>query len=219
MAIWEKCKKLPNATMPEFETVRVRRGQTPADCGRLARMARVLVLLAHPTLHTSRINRAMTEALSGIDGVTCHDLYEHYPDMYIDVEAEQRLLTGHDIIVFQHPVFWYSSPAILKEWQDHVLAWGFAFGDKGTALRGRRLVSAISAGGGAETYQRGGLNHFTIGELLAPFEQTARFCGMEYLPPFVVYGAFALTSDEIAKEAGRYRAFIEGLCSGRGGRS
>jgi len=180
-------------------------------------MARVLILFAHPALHTSRINRAMVDALSGLDGVTLHDLYERYPDLHIAVETEQRLLAEHDVIVFQHPVFWYSSPAILKEWQDQVLAWGFAFGDKGTALRGKRMVSAISAGGGVETYQRGGLNHFTIAELLAPFEQTARFCGMNYLSPFIVYGAFALTPPIIETEAARYRGFIESLRDGEGG--
>jgi glutathione-regulated potassium-efflux system ancillary protein KefG len=179
-------------------------------------MARVLILFAHPALHNSRVNRAMVDALQGIDEVTFHDLYEQYPDLHIAVEAEQRLLTEHDVVVFQHPIFWYSSPAILKQWQDLVLEWGFAFGDKGTALRGKRMVSAISAGGGVETYQRGGLNHFSISELLVPFEQTARFCGMNYMEPFIVYGAFALTPDVIAKEAARYRAFIESLCDRKG---
>jgi glutathione-regulated potassium-efflux system ancillary protein KefG len=180
-------------------------------------MARVLILFAHPTLQNSRVNRAMADALQGVDGVTFHDLYERYPDLHIAVETEQRLLAEHDVIVFQHPIFWYSSPAIVKEWQDLVLESGFAYGDNGTVLRGKRMVSAISTGGGVETYRRGGMNHFTITELLAPFEQTARFCGMQYMQPFIVYGAFALTPEVIDAEAARYRAFIESLCSGKGG--
>jgi glutathione-regulated potassium-efflux system ancillary protein KefG len=178
-------------------------------------MARVLILFAHPALHKSRINRAMADAVRGLDGVTFHDLYEKYPDMHIAVDAEQRLLAEHEVLVLQHPIFWYSSPAILKEWQDMVLEWGFAFGEGGTALRGKRMLSAISTGGTAETYARGGVNHFSIAELLAPFEQTARFCGMEWLPPFVVHGAFALDETAVTAEAARYRRAIESLRDGK----
>jgi glutathione-regulated potassium-efflux system ancillary protein KefG len=177
-------------------------------------MPRLLIILAHPTLHTSRINRAMAEAVTGLDGVTLHDLYEQYPDMHIAVDAEQRLLSAHDIVVFQHPMFWYSCPAILKEWQDNVLQPGFAYGD-GAKLPGKRMLSAISTGGTSDAYARGGLNHFTIHELLAPFEQVARFCGMAWLPPFVVHGAFALAPNDISREASRYRDHIVTLRDSR----
>jgi len=46
--------------------------------------------------------------------VTIHDLYETYPNFHIQVKFEQDLLLAHDIIVFHHPFYWYSSPAILK---------------------------------------------------------------------------------------------------------
>jgi glutathione-regulated potassium-efflux system ancillary protein KefG len=186
-------------------------------CNVIRNMARVLILFAHPALHKSRINRAMADAVSGMDGVTFHDLYEVYPDLHIAVDAEQQKLREHDVIVFQHPMFWYSSPAILKEWQDLVLESGFAYGEGGDALRGKRMLSAISTGGAQEAYRRGGLNHFTIRELLAPFEQTARLCGMEYLEPFVISGVFRLTDAEVAAEAARYRAVIASLVGAEGG--
>jgi len=153
---------------------------------------RILVLFAHPALEKSRVNRQLIRSIQEMESVTIHDLYEHYPNFHINVKVEQELLLAHDIIVFQHPFYWYSSPAILKEWQDLVLEHDFAYGHNGTALRGKKFLSAITTGGTQEAYCRKGHNYFTIRELLAPFEQTAHLCGMEYLPPFVVHGTHQL---------------------------
>ena len=109
---------------------------------------------------------------------------------------------------------WYSSPALLKEWQDLVLEYGFAYGEKGTALQGKRLLSVLSAGGPRDAYTKEGYNRFTLRELLTPFEQTARLCGMEYLPPFVVHDSRALADDEIDRHAADYRRRLEILRDG-----
>jgi len=171
-------------------------------------MARVLILFAHPALQKSRVNRQLVEAVRGLDGITFRDLYEEYPDLHLNVKAEQELLVAHDVIVFQHPFYWYSSPAILKEWQDLVLEWGFAYGDNGTALRGKKFLTAITTGGPPEAYRREGFNYFTIRELLAPFEQTARLCGMEYLAPFVVHAVNRFSQTDIVAAGEDYRRVI-----------
>jgi glutathione-regulated potassium-efflux system ancillary protein KefG len=36
-----------------------------------------------------------------------------------------------------HLLYWYSTPAILKEWQDLVLEHVFAYGHEGTKLHGK----------------------------------------------------------------------------------
>ena len=177
-------------------------------------MARVLILFAHPALQKSRVNIELANAIRDLPGVTFHDLCEHYPELHIDVRREQRLLTEHDIVVFQHPFYWYSCPAILKEWLDLVLEWGFAYGENGTALRGKKLLSAITAGGPADAYMRTGFNYFTIRELLAPFEQTARLCGMDYLAPHVLHAVQRLTNAEISAAAENYRQLISSLRDG-----
>ena len=87
------------------------------------------------------------------------------------------------------PMFWYSTPSILKEWQDLVLEYGFAYGQGGTALEGKLFLCAITAGGLEEAYSPSGHNRFTPRELLLPLEQTADLCGMHYLPPFVLFDA------------------------------
>jgi glutathione-regulated potassium-efflux system ancillary protein KefG len=173
---------------------------------------RILVLFAHPALNKSRVNSQLVRAIADVEGVTLHDLYEEYPDFHIHVKREQQLLVDHDIVVWQHPFYWYSSPAILKEWQDLVLEYGFAYGHEGTALQGKKCLSAISTGGSHQAYQRDGYNYYTIAELLAPFAQTARLCGMDYLPPFVVHGTHQLNDDaQISDRAQDYRTLLEAL--------
>lgn len=178
-------------------------------------MPAVLILFAHPALQRSRVQRALVQSIRGLEGVLFHDLYEAYPDLDIDVKAEQRLLAEHHVIVLQHPFYWYSTPAILKEWQDLVLEHGWAYGAEGKALRGKTLLSAISTGGRQEAYRSGGYNRFTVRELLAPIEQTARLCGMEYLPPFVVHGTHLMQPDEIRAYSALYREVITALRDGR----
>jgi glutathione-regulated potassium-efflux system ancillary protein KefG len=178
--------------------------------------SRVLILFAHPALEKSRVNRRLIAAVQNLENVTINDLYEEYPDFYIDVEREQELLLSHDVIVFQHPFYWYSCPALLKEWEDLVLQYGFAYGAQGTKLEGKWVLSAITTGGTLLAYERQGTNFFTIRELLTPFEQTVRLCGMVYLPPFVVSGTLQLRSEaEIAKYATLYRDAVIALRDSR----
>lgn len=172
---------------------------------------KVLILFAHPALEKSRVNRRLVEAVHMLPGVTFNDLYQHYPDMDVDVAREQRLLVEHDVVVMQHPLYWYSTPALIKQWQDLVLEYGWAYGRGGTALHGKTLLTATTAGGGEEAYCRTGHNRYTIRELLLPIERTAALCGMTYLPPFVVHGTHSLDDEEIARHAADYRRVVEAL--------
>ena len=174
----------------------------------------VLILFAHPALQKSRVNRVLVEGVRDLAGVTFHDLYEAYPDFDIDVRREQQLLLEHDIIVFQHPFFWYSTPALLKEWQDLVLEHGWAYGRAGIALHGKTFLSAVTTGGRETAYQRQGYNRFTMQELLAPLEQTARLCGMQVLPPFVAHGTHGMTEEDIRSHAKDWRRTVEALRDG-----
>lgn len=175
---------------------------------------KILILFAHPAFQRSRVHPTLLASARSLEGVTVHDLYEAYPDLMIDVPREQALLREHDVIVLQHPLYWYSSPAILKEWQDLVLQHGFAYGRDGTALHGKMMMSAVSAGGGEAAYRKEGVNRFTIVELLRPFEQTAALCGMRWLPPFVVHGTHLLEPSDIAGHAEEYRSVLTALRDG-----
>ncbi|MCB1637413.1 MAG: NAD(P)H-dependent oxidoreductase, partial [Thiothrix sp.] len=177
-------------------------------------LRKILILFAHPALEKSRVQYRLIKAARTLEGVTVHDLYQVYPDLVIDIEREQLLLNQHDLILFQHPFYWYSAPAMIKEWQDLVLEYGFAYGSSGRALYGKALGNVISTGGSREAYHRDGQNHFTVRELLAPFEQTASLCGMHYLPPFVVHGTLRLSGEQIDAYAARYRTLLQRLQQG-----
>jgi glutathione-regulated potassium-efflux system ancillary protein KefG len=174
-------------------------------------MNKILIIFAHPAIQKSRIHRKLCEAARAVEGVTFHDLYSMFPDFYIPVKREQKRLEEHDIIIFQHPLYWYSCPALLKEWMDLVLEHNFAFGKVGVRLKGKKLISVISTGGSFKVYQESGSRHFTIPQILAPFHQTANLCGMEYLPPFVVHGSHLLTKSDIADYHSQYMKVLTGL--------
>jgi glutathione-regulated potassium-efflux system ancillary protein KefG len=170
-----------------------------------------LILFAHPRFSDSVVQKTMLAAISGVEGVTIHDLYAAYPDYAIDVEHEQQLLLAHDLIVFQHPLYWYSSPAIIKEWLDLVLEYGWAYGTGGTKLHRKFMFSAVSTGGPSDAYRVGGRNRFPVRSLLAPFDQTAYLCGMGWLEPFVVHAGRRNTPADLSRQAEAYRDLIVGF--------
>ncbi len=175
-------------------------------------LRRILVLFAHPSFDRSEVNRPLAEAVRNLDGVTLVDLYAEYADFQIDIDREQQRLLEHDVIVFLHPLYWYSTPAILKEWQDLVLEHGFAYGSKGTALHGKIFFNAITAGGIEAAYRAEGYNHFTIRELLQPLEQMALLCGMVYLPAFALFGArTAVEEGRVNQHVADWRRVLEAL--------
>ena len=149
-------------------------------------MNKILVLFAHPALEHSTMHKTLLSHITNLGNVTINDLYENYPDFEIDVEKEKTLLSAHDVIVWQHPLFWYSAPALLKQWQDLVFEYGWAYGKDSYALEGKSIFNAITSGGELESFQKKCFHNSTIKDFLLPFERTAEICRMKYLPPFWV---------------------------------
>lgn len=178
-------------------------------------MSKILILFAHPRYENSTVQQRLVHAAQNTQGVTFRDLYEIYPDFDIDIKQEQQLLAAHDMLVLQHPFYWYSSPPMIKQWIDLVLEHGWAYGKNGKALTGKKMFNAVSTGGTREAYQPGGFNRFTVSQFLTPFEQTARLCNMDYLPPFVVHGTHRATHEDIETAGRLYRNLLEGLVADR----
>jgi glutathione-regulated potassium-efflux system ancillary protein KefF len=165
----------------------------------------VLVLAAHPQLEHSRVNRRLMQAAAGAAAsVQVRDLYALYPDYLIDIDAEQALLASARLVVWQHPIQWYSMPALMKLWVDEVLAFGWAYGPGGTALRGKDLWLVATTGGPEDSYHPDSYNRYFFDAFLPPYEQTAALCGMRFLPPLLLHGAHRAEEAEVAAHAKVY---------------
>lgn len=178
-------------------------------------MAKILILFAHPRYENSLVHQRLSQEARQVRGVTFRDLYELYPDFDVQVDQEQELLLNHDLFILQYPFYWYSCPPLLKQWIDLVLEHGWAYGREGESLRGKKLFNAISTGGRQEAYEKGGFNRFTIPQFLAPFEQTARLCNIEYYPPYVIHGTHIATRSDVENAAAGYKKLLEVLVSGQ----
>ncbi|EPV2037128.1 glutathione-regulated potassium-efflux system ancillary protein KefG [Escherichia coli] len=151
----------------------------------MSQPAKVLLLYAHPESQDSVANRVLLKPATQLSNVTVHDLYAHYPDFFIDIPREQALLREHEVIVFQHPLYTYSCPALLKEWLDRVLSRGFASGPE-------------------SAYRYDALNRYPMSDVLRPFELAAGMCRMHWLSPIIIYWARRQSAQELASHARAY---------------
>ena len=174
-------------------------------------MPRILILFAHPVLEKSRVQHILLQQASNLSQVTINDLYQHYPDFDIDVEREKKLLLEADIIIWQHPFYWYSAPALVKQWMDLVLEHGWAYGKRGQALKGQKIFNAMTSGGGREAYRQEGFNKYTIHDFLRPFERTAELCRMQYWPPYWVPGVHQMERQQLEHYGQEYRSLLIAL--------
>ncbi|MFC4871669.1 NAD(P)H-dependent oxidoreductase [Negadavirga shengliensis] len=124
-------------------------------------MKKILVLMFHPRLETSKVNKFLLNAMLEQQHVIVKNMYEIYPDFNIDVKAEQQDLLNADLMIMQHPFFWYAAPPLVKQWIDLVLEHGWAYGTGGDKLKGKKIMHIISSGGGFEIYRSEGKNLLT----------------------------------------------------------
>jgi putative NADPH-quinone reductase len=152
------------------------------------------------------------EAAQKIEGIEVVDLYEEYPRFNIDIDLEQQKLLGHDLALIQCPLFWYSTPSLVKAWQDLVLEQCFAYGHGGDRLQGKRLMFALTAAGSAKAYTEQGYQHYPLRTFLTPVEQTARLSKMGVVPPYVLFDSLkAPNSDAPKKHVEGYAELLKAL--------
>jgi glutathione-regulated potassium-efflux system ancillary protein KefG len=177
---------------------------------------KVLVLFAHPSIERSEVNVKLLAASKQIADVTVVELYREYSNLQVDIDREQERLLAHDVVVFMFPMYWYSTPPLLKEWQDLVLEYNFAYGPEGVALHGKTFLCALTAGGPQSAYCEQGYNKCSLRELLRPLEQTADLCGMQVLAPFALFGSrTAVEENRVHCHVDDWRQIAEALVDDR----
>lgn len=171
----------------------------------------IYLAYAHPYPDRSRANRALLDSVRELVGSGVRDLYSLYPGFDLDVEREQKLLLDAHVIVWQHPMYWYGVPPLLKLWFDKVLSHGFAYGDGGTNLAGKLCQWVVTTGGTPAAFQPDGMHAHPFGDFEKPIAQTARFCGMLWQPPLVVHAAHRIAASALEDAALGYRTRLAEL--------
>ncbi|QYK65021.1 MULTISPECIES: NAD(P)H-dependent oxidoreductase [Paenibacillus] len=182
---------------------------------------KTLVIVTHPSIEASVINRRWVEELKKYpEKYTIHELHKVYPDGNIDVEKEQHFIESHSNLILQFPVYWFNSPPLLKKWLDDVFAYGWAHGSNGgDKLKNRKVALAVSAGSKKEDYSEEGRYRHTLEQLLSPFETTFLYCNADYRSFFAFYGTekesgeneMGTSESELEKSARDYLNFIDSL--------
>lgn len=164
----------------------------------------VALVYAHPYAERSLANRELLSAIDDLAFIDRRYLYDLYPDFDIDIEAEQGRLEAVDLIVIQHPIYWYSTPALLKLWIDEVFSLGWAYGEDSKALAGKAMLWVVTTGADFKAYTPDGPHGHPFDVFVAPMRQTARFCGMHWQEPIVVHDSHA-DQAQVAAAGQRYR--------------
>lgn len=168
----------------------------------------ILVVHAHPYPRRSRATAALAEALRPLPQLEMRSLYELYPDFDIDAAAEQQALARAHLVVWLHPIYWYTAPALMKLWFEKVLTEGWAFG-AGRALEGKACLWAVTTGGDEDAYSDGGRHAHPFTAFAPVVEQTARYCGMRWLEPFRADGSRHVPDEAIRASAAALRQRVD----------
>ncbi len=177
-------------------------------------MEKTLVVITHPKLGSSKINKRWIEELKKHpDDIIIHDLHGTYPSLELDVKREQELIESVDKVILQFPFYWFNCPPFLKKWIDDVLAYGWAFGkNSGYKIAGKKFALAITAGIKEEDYRKTGRYNYTLEELTRPFETSFKYVKADYRPLYAFYGEeYNPTEEAIEVNAKGYIDFIEQL--------
>lgn len=167
---------------------------------------KTLVIYSHSYQDASVSNNAIIEELEKQPGLEVRNLEKLYPTGQIDVAAEQAALESADIIVIQHPVFWFATPSLLKKWMDDVWTYGWAYGTGGDKLQGKKFIHSFTTGSGAEVYTGAAYDM-----LVAPLKTSARFVGMEYVGEVAGFKLLSLSNPNAAEDAKGYARQLIGL--------
>ena len=161
---------------------------------------KTLVIVAHPQLDASTAQSFLKTAALADSAVIWHELTAPF-----DIAAEQKLLHSVDRIIFQFPMYWYSAPAILKQWLDEV--WNSQL-TSNRLVKGRQLGIVVTVAHPATAFGPGASQEYTIAELLRPYQALAHATGMQYLPPLPIYQFAQQTEEEKQLLYIRYQQYL-----------
>lgn len=108
-----------------------------------------------------------------------------------DIQEELEKLLWCDLLVLNFPIFWFSTPAILKGWIDRVLVSGKIYGGRRFydfgGLAGKRVLVNVTIGGQEHMFNPDGV-HGPLQLLLSHLLRgTLAYTGLQVLSPFIAW--------------------------------
>jgi glutathione-regulated potassium-efflux system ancillary protein KefF len=180
----------------------------------MASTGRILVVYAHPEGHRSRVNRKLIDLARTLPDVHVQDLYENYPDFYIDAARERALINQSELLVFLHPLRWYSMPSLMKEWFDVVLEPTWASGKNLGCVLGKGYMLVITTSSPNDAFGPDGEHGRPLSDFLVPFQQIAARCGMRWMPPHVLHNAKQADPETLEAHVEAFRHRLEAWLAG-----
>lgn len=180
-------------------------------------MSKILLINAHPNPAKSVANNAIiAEVTRRLPEINVHNIADSCRNGAFDLALEHKLLTDHDIIVFQFPLYWFSVPGLLKQWFDDVLTHGFAYGTSGTALKDKLAVFSFTAGEDISS-ENPVIDGTPVKAMCAPLFLTAHYCRMRNTDPVFSGGMMFIegvsTEDDLKGIKARSQAHGEALAA------
>jgi NAD(P)H dehydrogenase (quinone) len=132
-----------------------------------------------------------------------------------DIQRELDKLLWCDLLVLVFPLFWCSTPAIMKGWIDRVLVSGKTYGgkrfyDRG-GLAGKKALVCTSLSGQEHMFAADGV-HGPILDMLRPLLQgTLAYVGMQVLEPFIAWHVPYISHGERLKALEAWRSRLQNL--------
>ncbi|MGX6979817.1 NAD(P)H-dependent oxidoreductase [Vagococcus elongatus] len=164
---------------------------------------KTLIIISHPDIAGSHSQQFLLEGITRQKNITVHHLETLYPDGKINIEEERLLVEQHQRIIFQFPLYWYSSPAMLKHWQDEVLE-----EDLFDRWKGKDFGLVVLAGIHEREFRAGGRERVTMDELMRPFQTVANKFGWHYLPVLSIHQFNYQTEEERKALLVRYQQLL-----------
>ncbi|WP_300369818.1 NAD(P)H-dependent oxidoreductase [Brachyspira sp.] len=148
---------------------------------------KILLIFAHSHWKDSKVNSKLLQSIKDFDNVTIHNLSDIYNENKIskdNIKDEIELLKKSDKIIFQFPLYWFSTPSILKEWQDTVLS-ALLHSDDNKFLEGKSFQIITTTGGDKSHYDS---LEFDINSLLSPITSSFKHFGLNIEDTLCFYG-------------------------------
>lgn len=134
--------------------------------------------------------------------VQLEEVYALEHDGFVkELSTEQEKVEWCDLMIWQFPLWWFTTPAILKGWQDRVFSMDRFY--KGGSLyenglmKGKKALLSATTGTEFEAYRYGGFHNGDMESILRPIHRGMfEFLGFSVLSPQISYAVAHLTNEE-----------------------